>query len=181
MEQSFKKCFKCGIVKPLDAYYKHPQMGDGHLNKCKECNKKDTADNAARKMQDPIWVEKEKDRHRKKALKQYHREKGTPKLAERKKRSGKAYNNKYPEKYKAKISAAYIECPKDFHRHHWSYKEENSKDVIIIDDQDHFFVHRYLKYVQSEMCYKTPDGTLLDSREKHEQFISNILKLKPLT
>lgn len=39
---SKKTCFKCQKTKPITDFYKHFAMGDGHLNKCKECTKADT-------------------------------------------------------------------------------------------------------------------------------------------
>lgn len=36
-----KTCFKCLKSLPLEAFYKHSAMGDGHLGKCKECTKLD--------------------------------------------------------------------------------------------------------------------------------------------
>jgi len=34
-----KQCFKCEKIKDIRLFYKHAEMHDGHLNKCKECCK----------------------------------------------------------------------------------------------------------------------------------------------
>lgn len=90
-----KKCFKCGDIKPLSDFYKHPQMGDGHLNKCKECSKKDSRERG-------YSPEYERARanlpHRVKARADYAKtEAGKEAIT----RGKKKYTEKYPIKRKA--------------------------------------------------------------------------------
>ncbi len=47
-----KTCFKCGEVKPLTDFYRHPKMADGHLNKCKACTKRDVAEHREAHIED---------------------------------------------------------------------------------------------------------------------------------
>lgn len=42
-----KLCRKCLHAKPLEEFYAHAEMRDGHLNKCKECTKADVREHRA--------------------------------------------------------------------------------------------------------------------------------------
>jgi hypothetical protein len=64
-----KTCFKCGVEQPLAELYKHPMMGDGHLNKCKACARADSVKQYHGMAEDPEWINTQRQRGRDK----YHR------------------------------------------------------------------------------------------------------------
>ena len=57
-----KTCFKCNIPQPLTEFYKHNQMADGFLSKCKSCTKLDANKHRA----DNLEKVREYDRERSK-------------------------------------------------------------------------------------------------------------------
>ena len=79
-----KECFKCGAERPLSGFYKHKDTKDGHLNKCKECTKKD------------VKVRRQHPERRATIL-EYDRKRGSRQTHE----DTKAYRARFPEKYKA--------------------------------------------------------------------------------
>lgn len=81
-----KKCFKCGACKALHDFYKHRKMRDGHLNKCKECTKKDV-----------IKYRREND-----SVREYDRVRAkSPKRRENSTLINKRWRKENPEGYKA--------------------------------------------------------------------------------
>jgi hypothetical protein len=171
-----KECFKCHEIKNLDDFYKHHKMGDGHLNKCKKCTQKDSAERASIMSLDVRWVAKEKKRGRNK----YHRlgYRGIQKNdAEAKRNAIMRFRNKFPEKYKAKCALGGKIKPliKGNHLHHWSYNAEHYLDVIELTILDHNKLHRYLIYDNVAYMYKRIDtGDILDTKDKHISYFDEI-------
>ena len=178
-----KICLRCNSSKNVDDFYKHPQMSDGHLNICKTCKRTEVKEREERLRKNPEWVEKERKRGREKYRKLYstinHPLDDEERALKRKKVNENNRKN-YSEKRKARYSSQRISCPKGFHRHHWSYNEEHWKDVIILESKEHSDLHRFIEYDES-FYYRTAinigkfkRGDLLDTREKHLEFLEII-------
>jgi hypothetical protein len=157
-----KRCIRCGNIKELNDFYVHPQMRDGHLNKCKECCK-EVADIREKSLRsnNSEWCEKERIR----SVEKYHR------LGYRKKQFEenklKPYKNHIYKGLFKKLSLT-----PDKNVHHWNYNL--IEDIIILDKMFHRFVHRYLVLNKELLTFETIDEEILDSKEKHLDYIEKL-------
>jgi len=157
-----KKCIRCGIDKELNDFYAHPKMRDGHLNKCKECCKEvaDIREKALRKNSEE-WCERERLR----SIERYHRLNYGEIQGEQKKL--KPYINGIYKNLSRNLN-----LPSDKNIHHWNYAL--IEDVIILDKKFHRFIHRYLILNKETLIFTTKNDEVLDSKEKHLEFIEKI-------
>lgn len=173
-----KKCFKCEKEKALTEFYKHKAMSDGHLGKCKDCTKLDVKIRSEQLMKIPSHRAKERKRGRDKYKRLGYKTRKAD--SDSKKRIMQRYKAKFPEKTKASgVSSNFrrkLKIEKGLELHHWSYRREHRKDVIILSIEDHNIAHRFLKYDQPLKMYRTLEGELLDANLKHWNYISNKIK-----
>ena len=202
-----KSCFKCTQLKPLSEYYKHKEMADGHLGKCKSCTKTDTLERITQKAKLPEWLENERLRQ----LEKYHRlghgwkKPNAEKRAENSRRNyaknpekmaanrklyaannserlasyRKRYINKYPEKEAARRASNHLHpnVPTN-HLHHWSYRPEYATDLIELTKPQHYTLHRFIKYDATVMLYRrTSDKELIDNKEAHLAWAQKVFEI----
>lgn len=135
MDTRSKACFKCNEVKPLAEFYRHREMSDGHLGKCKGCTRRDVRSNR---------------RIRGDHYKEYDRKRGN--------RWKDGYESEWrklnPEKYKAHVIAhnairdgklkrepCFMCGDEKVHGHHVDYSKP--LDVIWLCPTCHKRIHAY--------------------------------------
>ena len=170
-----KVCFKCGIEKEISEFYIHEKMSDGHLGKCKSCTKVDTKLRASRLSYNLDWVESEKTRGREKYHRLNYKDKHKPTF-EMKKETMDRFNKRYPEKRICKNKTSHLKpLVKGNHLHHWNYNLYYAKDIIELNIADHNKLHRFMKYDQKTFMYKDLNGVLLNTKEKHIEYMNKVL------
>lgn len=149
-----KVCFKCGRELPIDNFYKHAQMADGHLNKCKDCAKRDVHDKYMQNIDNPEYVEKERARGRDKWVRLY------------KDKPHKAAH--HVETVRRFIERRTGPLPEDTEVHHWNYNYLHK--VFVLGKRHHARLHKLILFDEESQCF-TYEGKVLATKEDHEEIL----------
>lgn len=144
MTTSKKTCIKCKSTLSLDAYYRHPMMKDGRLNKCIECTKSD------------VKSHRRSEKYREKVL-AYDRARGNRQSNEylRKHRAENPKANKARAMVGRAVKDGTLQKPnrcqqcgenKGLHGHHYDYDKPLS--VIWLCAACHHQLHAFMDLVE---------------------------------
>ena len=97
-----KVCNECQVKKPLDGFYKHAAMADGHLNKCIDCVRARIAKHREANLEKIREYDRRRSNqlHRVKAREEYSKTEAGKRT---KKRAMDAYKKRYPMIYASHI------------------------------------------------------------------------------
>ena len=143
-----KSCIRCKKKKELSEFYAHPQMADGHLNKCKVCVRNYSGTRRNKKLNDSDWVKSERERcrlkqeaYRKAGL--VSQTKNKFKHAWRKRNRSKSRAHGVARKAHPNKPGRCQECKRKtdiIHRHHPDYQKP--KEIIWLYPPCHGAKHR---------------------------------------
>lgn len=157
-----KICFKCSKEKPLTEYYKHKDMADGRLGKCKECTKKESKLRHYEKSEDLEWVKNQRERSKEK----YHR------LNYKERQNFLNKNKPWKKSYIYKNLHRKLKPDKGFELHHWNYNKDYLEDVFIMPIRHHRQLHGLLILDIEKKIFKTKkDNRYLHTKLEHLSFI----------
>lgn len=160
-----KVCKRCGRTLPIEEFYKHAQMADGHLSYCKDCTKKRISHKYMTDITDPEKHKKEMERGRDKYNRLYKN--GT--TGER--AMAHPETRCVAKKFQA---AGYDLTGKEIH--HWNYN--SLYDVFIMSKRLHACFHKYLEYDDTTKQFKY-GGKLLTTKEEHLNAINEVIAKLP--
>jgi hypothetical protein len=167
--ERIKKCFKCGEPKPLSAFYKHPQRADGHLNKCKECTKKDVKENRYDKIDYYLEYDRARPNHSDRVSKMAQRVKTLYTESEDFRARVGSYRDSWLSKNAHKRHAQHCVsnavrdgkitkpgtcscCGSDgkIYGHHWSYEDDYVLDVVWLCAKCHGLEHKRINQFERD-------------------------------